>query len=303
MKLLRYAGATSEIWQIFIANSSSTTGAGLTGLVFNSGSLTAYYHRDTDTSSTVINLVTMTVGTFTSSGFKEIDSTNMPGWYQFCPPNAALQPGAKSCVFHLQGASNMAPLAIEVQLADEAFGVIDSGTLQAATATTAQIRSGASFANSRLNGMTLQIIAGTGVGQSRVITAYTQSTTTATVDTWTTTPDSTSVYIIFGTAGASAVVPPAVNVLQWNSAAVAVPTAAGIPTVDGSVAQGAHAYPASYGGKTFDQMMEMIVAAVAGVTSGGGSVSETFKSPDGSTTVLVITNNGTNRTAVTMTPP
>ena len=116
MKLIRKVGVTSEIWQVFIRDSSSTTGAGLTGLTNASGSLTAYYHRDTDTTATAISLVTMTVGTFTSSGFKEIDATNMPGWYQFCPPNAALASGAKSCAFHLKGATNMAPLPIEAQL-------------------------------------------------------------------------------------------------------------------------------------------------------------------------------------------
>ena len=113
MKLPRRAGATSQIFQVFIQDSSSTTGAGLTGLVFNSSSLTAYYHRDTDTTATAITLVTMTVGTFTSSGFKEIDATNMPGWYQFCPPNAALASGAASVGFHLKGATNMAPLPFQ----------------------------------------------------------------------------------------------------------------------------------------------------------------------------------------------
>src|SRR3954468_3805617 len=116
MKVIRKVGATSQILQVFIADSSSTTGAGLTGLVFNTASLTAYYHRDTDTTATAITLVTMTVGTFTSSGFKEIDATNMPGWYQFCPPDAAIAASAKSCGFHLKGATNMAPLPLEVQL-------------------------------------------------------------------------------------------------------------------------------------------------------------------------------------------
>jgi len=115
LKLTKKVGATSEIWQIWIADSSSTTGAGLTGLVFNTASLTAYYHKDLDTTATAITLVTMTVGTFTSSGFKEIDATNMPGWYQFCPPNAAISTG-KSCGFLLKGATNMAQLPIEVQL-------------------------------------------------------------------------------------------------------------------------------------------------------------------------------------------
>ncbi len=116
MKISRRAGATSQILQIFIANAASTSGAGLTGLTNASGSLTAYYHRDTDTTATAIALVTMTVGTFTSSGFKEIDSVNMPGWYQFCPPDAALAAGAASVAFHLQGATNMAPLPIEIDL-------------------------------------------------------------------------------------------------------------------------------------------------------------------------------------------
>lgn len=114
MKLQKLAGATSEIWQVFIQDSTSATGAGLAGLVFNSAGLTAYYHRDTDTTATAITLVTMTVGTFTSSGFKEIDAVHMPGWYQFCPPNAVLAAGAKSAALHLMGATNMAPLPIEV---------------------------------------------------------------------------------------------------------------------------------------------------------------------------------------------
>jgi len=116
MKLQKALGSTSEIWQLFIQDSSSTVGAGLAGLTNASGSLTAYYHRDTDTTATAISLVSMTVGTFTSSGFKEIDSANMPGWYQFCPPNAALASGAKSVGIVLKGATNMAQLNIEVQL-------------------------------------------------------------------------------------------------------------------------------------------------------------------------------------------
>ncbi len=120
MKLVKIAGATSEKWQIFIRDSSSVVGAGLTGLTYQSGSLTAYYHRDTDTTATAISLADMTVGTFTSSGFKVIDGTNMPGCYQFCPPNAALATGAKTCLFMLKGAANMAQLVIEVQLDSEA---------------------------------------------------------------------------------------------------------------------------------------------------------------------------------------
>lgn len=146
MKLNKLAGATSEIWQIVIQDSSSTTGGGLTGLAFNTASLTAYYHRDTDTTATAITLATMTVGTFTSSGFKEIDATNMPGWYQLCPPNAALAAGAKSCAFHLKGATNMAPLPIEVQLTavnpDSATAFMTSVATVTNQLTAAQIATG-----------------------------------------------------------------------------------------------------------------------------------------------------------------
>lgn len=117
MKLEKLAGTTSEIWEIFIQDKTSTVGAGLPGLLFNTATLTATYHRNTAVAGgTAITLVTMTVGTFTSGGFKEIDATLMPGWYQFCPPDAALAAGAKSCSFHLKGAGNMADLPIEVQL-------------------------------------------------------------------------------------------------------------------------------------------------------------------------------------------
>jgi hypothetical protein len=127
-KLSLKQASTSVILQIFIQDSSSTVGAGLAGLTNASGSLTAYYHKDVDTTATVISLVTMTVGTFTSSGFKEIDATNMPGWYQFCPPNTALSTG-KSVAIHLKGATNMAPVPLEIELTQvdnqdgTAFGV------------------------------------------------------------------------------------------------------------------------------------------------------------------------------------
>lgn len=135
MKILRKLGSTSQILQIFIADSSSTTGAGLTGLAFNTASLTAYFHRDTDTTATAISLVTMTVGTFTSSGFKEIDATNMPGWYQFCPPNTAFASGASSVGLHLKGATNMAPLPIEVDLDGQVDVTSWNGTAVSAPAT------------------------------------------------------------------------------------------------------------------------------------------------------------------------
>lgn len=118
MKLTLAPDTTSKIVRIFVQNSSVTTGAGLTGLAHNTGSLTAYYIREGAASPTQITLVTATVGTWTSGGFKEIDATNMPGWYELHLPNALLAAGAGSVGVHLRGATNMVPAPIEIQLAN-----------------------------------------------------------------------------------------------------------------------------------------------------------------------------------------
>lgn len=118
MKLIIEKGVTSKLIHIFVQDTSKSDGSGLTGLVHNSASLTAYYIRPGAASSTIINLVTATVGTFTSGGFKEIDSTNLPGVYEIGLLNACIASGAESCTIMLKGAADMAPLPIEIQLDD-----------------------------------------------------------------------------------------------------------------------------------------------------------------------------------------
>lgn len=120
MKLLIKKGTTSKRIAIFIQDSSSTTGAGLTGLTNASSGLVAYYWREDagNVGGTAITLASATLGTFTSGGFKEKDSSNLPGFYEFGIPDAALAAGAKWVVVMLKGATNMAPLPIEVQLTD-----------------------------------------------------------------------------------------------------------------------------------------------------------------------------------------
>lgn len=108
-------GTTSKLVDIFAQDSSVTTGAGLTGLVFNTASLQAYYYLEGAASAVAISLVTMTLGTWTSGGFKVVDGTNMPGVYQIGLPNAALT-GANSVVVYVFGATNMAPCVLEIEL-------------------------------------------------------------------------------------------------------------------------------------------------------------------------------------------
>ena len=106
---------------------SSTTGAGLTGLTNASSGLTAYYYLNDAASTTAISLVSMTLGTFTSSGFIVVDATNMPGAYSMGLPNAALT-GADSVVVFLKGATNMAPVVLEIELVD--YDPYDRGVRQ-----------------------------------------------------------------------------------------------------------------------------------------------------------------------------
>jgi hypothetical protein len=131
MQLIK-KGATSRILLVYIEDASKSDGSGLTGLVYDSAGLTAYYHRDSAASATSITLATMTLGTYTSGGFKEVDAANMPGWYQFCPPDAALAGGATAVCLELRGAANMTPCVLAVQLCDEEPGQLAAGAITAA---------------------------------------------------------------------------------------------------------------------------------------------------------------------------
>lgn len=107
-----------------------------------------------------------------------------------------------------------------------AFGVIDEGTAQAATATTLQLRSAAAFADNELNGATILITGGSaGVGQRAIITGYVGSTDTATVDTWPTTPSGTITYMIFATAPSSTTALPRVDLRQIAGSTVSTSSA------------------------------------------------------------------------------
>jgi len=117
MKQTIKKGSTSVSLYLFIQDSSSTTGAGLTGLVFNTASLTGYYVRPL-AAAVSITLATLAAATsaFSSGGFKEVDATNMPGIYRFDIPDAAIATGVNGVVVMLKGAANMAPLTLELEL-------------------------------------------------------------------------------------------------------------------------------------------------------------------------------------------
>lgn len=111
------SATTSKIIMFSAYDSSSTTGAKLAGLVYNSAGLSAYYSREGVTGAAVaITLVTATKGTFTSSGFIAVDGTNMPGDYELHIPDAALATGARSVMIQIKGAANLVPVNILIEL-------------------------------------------------------------------------------------------------------------------------------------------------------------------------------------------
>lgn len=110
------AGATSQSIDIFIQDGTSLSGSGLTGLVYNSSGLTAYYRKGQTGTATAITLATQTVGgAYSSGGFVQIDSTNMPGMYRFDIPDTVLA-SAGGATIYFQGASNMVPCVVELEI-------------------------------------------------------------------------------------------------------------------------------------------------------------------------------------------
>ena len=133
------AGATSRRIAVWLADSSSTVGAGLTGLVFNSAGLTCYYWREDEgnAGATAVTLATATRGTFTSSGFIEKDATNTPGLYEFGIPNAAIATGAKWVKVMFKGATNLAQRVVTIKLVSlDMDTALSSQTVGTATAVT-----------------------------------------------------------------------------------------------------------------------------------------------------------------------
>ena len=109
-----YAGLTSQTIDLFLGDSSSSTGEGLTGLEHDTSSLTAYYRKGATGSATSISLATQTVGgAYSSGGFKEIDATNMPGVYRLDLPNAAVDTEGFVTVY-IQGAADLVPTVLRI---------------------------------------------------------------------------------------------------------------------------------------------------------------------------------------------
>ena len=118
---------TSRSEYVFIQNSSSTTGAGLTGLTYLSAGMSATYvvERGTPGSLSFASL-TNANDPWVSGGFIEVSAALLPGVYRYDVPNVVFQTADKA-VLMIKGATNMAPVVLEYQIV--AFNPDDSTRL------------------------------------------------------------------------------------------------------------------------------------------------------------------------------
>lgn len=109
-----YAGDLSKHVDLFVPDSSSVVGAGLTGLVYNSAGLTAVYRKGIAGTATTITLVTQTIGgAYSSGGFVEVSAASMPGLYRLDLPNASIDTEGFTTLM-LYGATNMSPVLVRI---------------------------------------------------------------------------------------------------------------------------------------------------------------------------------------------
>ena len=148
------------------------------------------------------------------------------------------------------------------------------GTAQAGAAGSITLDASASATGSLYNGQLIAIVGGTGIGQTRRITAYDGGTKIATVDSnWTTNPASGSKFVILPLAAVSA-------------------------TLDVTTSLGSESYAADGAVPTLAEALFMILQALDEFSISGTTI--TVKKLDGSTTAMTFTlddaDNPTSRT-------
>ncbi|HLX53424.1 MAG TPA: hypothetical protein VKR58_05770 [Aquella sp.] len=230
---IKTQGSTSQSIYVRILDSTSTTGGGKTGLVYNTASLTCYYvinNPGTAGASVSVSLATQTTtGAYSSGGFVEVDSTNCPGLYRFDPPNLSLASGV-SVVFYFNGATGMVQTAEEVLLT----------TFNLNTATQP-----VNVTQWNSSNVTAPNIAGTpivdvGDWLGHAVTSATNGipdTNTKNYNNQTAQTDGNNlpkvdIVDIAGNAVSATSAQLGVNVVNWNNNVVATPNLAGVPIVD-----------------------------------------------------------------------
>lgn len=164
-----------------------------------------------DTATSNITQVSGTViGTPTTAGYLRTDTH-------------ALEAGVITAASIASGALTLAKFAADILLSG--FGILDSGVCQAgSSSTTLKLRAAASAVNGAYVNGGAMLISGTGAMQAGSISAYVGATQLATMGgSWTTTPDTTTNYVIYGFAssgGSGSVSAATLAAAVWSQALV-----------------------------------------------------------------------------------
>lgn len=115
MKRKFKAGLTSVSLPIFIADTSSTTGGGLSGVTSASSGLVLEYRRSgQSTWTSVTPQAGKTLGSYLSGGI--VADGSLVGAYEVDFPDAAFASGARMVVCRVRGVTNMLAVLIEIEL-------------------------------------------------------------------------------------------------------------------------------------------------------------------------------------------
>lgn len=115
MKRKFKAGLTSVSLPVFIADTSSTTGGGLSGVTSASSGLVLEYRRAGQSSWTSVTPVAgKTLGTYLSGGI--VADGSLSGAYEVDFPDAAFASGVRMVVCRIRGVTNMLASLIEIEL-------------------------------------------------------------------------------------------------------------------------------------------------------------------------------------------
>ena len=138
MKRKFKGGLTSVSLPVFIADTSSTTGGGLSGVTSASSGLVLEYRRaGQSTYTSVTPQAGKTLGSYLSGGI--VADGSLGGAYEVDFPDAAFASGARMVLCRIRGVTNMLPVLIEIELDavdyqdSAAFGLSKFGDIETDT--------------------------------------------------------------------------------------------------------------------------------------------------------------------------
>ena len=107
---------TSRSLVVFIADTSSTTGGGLSGVTHTSSGLVLEYRRQNQSTWTSVTPVSKTLGTYVSGGI--VADGSLAGAYEVDFPDAAFASaaGVEWVALRIRGVASMLPVLIEIEL-------------------------------------------------------------------------------------------------------------------------------------------------------------------------------------------